>query len=164
MYKLSLITILFIISFGLYSQEADAVSGASYKILSGFTRDGIKLRAFIINNSEKEQYQLTSILKSEGFIIIDVVLDNKEGFEKYTKQSEEVDILFLGSDDAKNRGLTTLNKILKYNSSAIVIMIVNRKKETRMDKNIKKGAKGYITTPFSNLTVRTDLLKILQPR
>lgn len=163
MSKINLIIVFIVFSFQIFGQESDVITGASIKILSGIKRDGTKLNAFIMDNSVKQAEQLRSILISEGFRVIDMAKDDKPGFEAYKKENEEIDIIFLGSENDENRDLEILNEILKQNIKTSVIMIVNKKYEAYGQLNTNKLIKGYLTVPLSNSKVRKDLRIILNP-
>ncbi|MBN2545136.1 MAG: response regulator [Spirochaetes bacterium] len=123
------------------------------KVPIGLKDDGTKYKVLIIDDSSFVIKQLTQILLSESFEIIDTAADGDIGLEKYKEHHPKIDLITLDITMPNQDGLTTLEKIIEYNKDAKVIMISALGKEDLVKKALMIGAKNYIIKPLDRAKV-----------
>jgi len=123
------------------------------KVPIGLKDDGTKYKILIIDDSSFVIKQLTQILLSESFEIIDTAADGDIGLEKYKEYYPNVDMVTLDITMPNQDGITTLQKIIEYNKDAKVVMISALGKEDLVKKALIIGAKNYIIKPLDRAKV-----------
>jgi two-component system chemotaxis response regulator CheY len=119
----------------------------------GERNDGSKYRVLIIDDSIFVIKQLTQILQSENFDILDSAVDGEEGLEKYKQFHPDVDLVTMDITMPKLDGISTLEKILEYDKKAKIIIISALGKEDLVKKALLAGAKNYIIKPLDRTKV-----------
>lgn len=118
------------------------------KMPLGLKDDGTKYKVLIIDDSIFVIKQLTQILLSENFEVIDTATDGEEGLEKFKEKHNQIDLVTLDITMPKMDGITVLEKILEYDKNAKVIIISALGKEDLVKKALLSGAKNYIVKPL----------------
>lgn len=124
-----------------------------YKVPIGLKNDGTKYKVLIIDDSAFVIKQLTQILLSENFDIVDTAVDGDIGLEKYKEIYPNIDLVTLDITMPNQDGITTLQKIIEYNKDAKVVMISALGKEDLVKKALMIGAKNYIIKPLDRAKV-----------
>jgi two-component system, chemotaxis family, chemotaxis protein CheY len=127
----------------------------------GIKPDGSFYKVLIIDDSMFVIKQLTQILTSEKFEVVGTASNGVDGFEKYKELSPQVDIVTLDITMPKMDGIATLEKILEFDSKALVVMVSALGKENLVKEAIMLGAKNYIIKPIDRTKVLERIAKIL---
>lgn len=114
----------------------------------GIRPDGKPYGVLIVDDSLFVIKQLTQILTSEGFAVIDTAMDGEEGVRKYEKLRDQVDLVTMDVSMPKLDGITALERILKIDPKALVVMISALGKQDLVKDALLKGAKSYIVKPL----------------
>ena len=114
----------------------------------GIRPDGTPYKVLLVDDSLFVKKQLTKILTSEGFEIIDTASHGKEAVEKYTAHNGNIDLVTMDVTMPGMDGVTALEKIMEMDSSAKVIMVTALGKQELVKKSILLGAAGYIVKPL----------------
>ncbi|MCK4798176.1 MAG: response regulator [Spirochaetes bacterium] len=120
--------------------------------------DGTFFKVLIIDDSVFVVKQLSQILQSEKFDVIDSADDGEMGYEKYKKHFPDIDLVTLDITMPKMDGIATLEKIMEFDKNAKVIIISALGKENLVKKALIIGAKNYIVKPLD----RTKVLKRIE--
>ncbi len=123
------------------------------KVPIGLKNDGTKYKVLIIDDSAFVIKQLTQILLSENFDVVDTAVDGDIGLEKYKEYYPNIDLVTLDITMPNQDGITTLQKIIEYNKDAKVVMISALGKEDLVKKALMIGAKNYIIKPLDRAKV-----------
>ncbi len=114
----------------------------------GIGPDGQPYRVLIVDDSVFVTKQLTQILQSEGFEVVDVAMDGEEGVRKFEQYKDKLDLVTMDVTMPKLDGLAALEKILQIDPKARVIMISALGKQDLVKDSLLKGAKNYIVKPL----------------
>lgn len=105
--------------------------------------------------------QLTQILTSEGYTVIDTAENGEEAVEKYEKLRGQVDLITLDVTMAKMNGLECLKKIKEIDPDIKVIMISAIGRQDLVKQCLLIGASNYIVKPLNRGTVLERIQNVL---
>jgi two-component system chemotaxis response regulator CheY len=115
----------------------------------------------IVDDSIFVVKQLRKILEAEEFEIIDTASDGSDGFEKYQKHHPNVDLVTMDITMPKMDGISSLEKIIGFDSEAKIIMVSALGKEDLVKKALITGAKNYIVKPLDRVKVIERIKSVL---
>jgi len=128
----------------------------------GIRPDGSPYQVLIIDDSVFVTKQLSQILKSEGFEIIDVAYDGEEGVKKFEALKDKIDLVTMDVTMPKLDGLAALERILSIDPKAQVVMISALGKQELVKESLLKGAKNYIVKPLDREKVLERIVATVQ--
>jgi two-component system chemotaxis response regulator CheY len=114
----------------------------------GLKDDGSPYKVLLIDDSIFVIKQLSQILMSEGFEILETATDGLSGLEKYKELYPNVDLVTLDITMPKLDGIATLEQIVEFDKDARIIMISALGKEDLVKKALVTGAKNFIVKPL----------------
>ena len=123
---------------------------------------GEAYRVLVVDDSIFIAKQLSQILTSEGFEVVDTATDGEEGVEKYKAISPPVDLVTMDITMPRMDGITALQKILEFDKNACVIMISALGRNDLVKNALIAGAKNYIVKPLDRAKVLERVVTILQ--
>lgn len=132
------------------------------KPADGLKEDGTPYKVLIVDDSIFVKKQLTQILQSEQFEVIDDASDGEEAIEKYKEHYPNVDLVTMDITMPKMDGITALEKIIEFDKNAKVIMISALGKQELVKKSLLLGAKNYIVKPLDREKVLSRIEAILK--
>ena len=115
-------------------------------------------RVLIVDDEDDVRLFLQDFLL-ERDLMVDTAENGEKALQKIEKNRPDMvllDIMMPGMD-----GLQCLEKIKKFDSKIVVIMITAFKDEARINRAKQLGAADYIVKPFSLSYLETELVKIL---
>ncbi len=121
--------------------------------MEGVKDDGSKFRVLVVDDSIFVAKQLGQILSSEGYEVVATAGDGQEGVDKYKDLYPNIDLVTMDITMPKMDGLTALEQIMAFDSSANVVMISALGKEELVKKSLLLGAKNYIVKPLDRKKV-----------
>ena len=119
----------------------------------GLKESGEPYRMLVVDDSMFVAKQLTQILTSEGFEIVDTASNGQEALEKYKEHYPNVDLVTMDITMPKMDGVTALEKIIEFDKNARVVMISALGKQDLVKKALMIGAKNYIVKPLDRKKV-----------
>lgn len=119
----------------------------------GLNELGQPYKVMIVDDSVFIQKQLSQILISEQYEIIDTAQDGVEAIEKYKIHHPKIDVVTMDITMPNMDGLTCLTEILKFDKDAKVVVISALGKEDLVKKALVTGAKNYIVKPLDRKKV-----------
>jgi two-component system, chemotaxis family, chemotaxis protein CheY len=112
-------------------------------------KDGTeKYKVLVVDDSVFVVKQLSQILMSEGFEIIDTAANGEEAILKYKEKFPNVDLITLDITMPTMDGIAALEKIIEFDKNAKAIIISALGKEDLVKKALVIGAKNYIVKPL----------------
>ena len=126
---------------------------ASSKDPLGINPAGGKYRVLLVDDSMFIRKQLTQILSSEGFEILGQAENGLEGFQMYREFHPDIDLVTMDITMPNLDGISCLEKILKFDKNARVVMISALGKEELVKKALVTGARNYIIKPLDRKKV-----------
>ncbi|OHD10907.1 MAG: two-component system response regulator [Spirochaetes bacterium GWD1_27_9] len=132
------------------------------KMPIGDKGDGASFRVLIIDDSVFVVKQLTQILQSEKFDVIDTANDGEQGVEKYKELHPNIDLVTLDITMPKLDGISTLERIMEFDKDAKVIIISALGKEDLVKKALITGARNYIVKPLDREKVLSRIESVLK--
>ena len=136
--------------------------GNNSKEPQGLRADGTPYRVLIVDDSIFIAKQLSQILSSEGFEIIDTASDGDEGVEKYKKLHPKVDLVTMDVTMPKLDGLSALQRIIDFDKNAQIIMVSALGKNDLVKNALITGAKNFIVKPLDRDKVLERVLATIQ--
>lgn len=127
----------------------------------GLKPDGNPYKVLIVDDSIFVKKQLTQILQSEQYEIVDKAGDGEEALEKYKEKYPDVDIVTMDITMPKMDGITALEKIIEFDKNAKIIMISALGKQELVKKSLLLGAKNYIVKPLDRKKVLERIHMVL---
>lgn len=127
----------------------------------GLKDDGSSYKVLIVDDSIFVKKQLSQILTSEQFDVVDTASDGEEAVEKYKEFHPNVDIVTMDITMPKMDGITSLEKIIEFDKDAKIIMISALGKQELVKKSLLLGAKNYIIKPLDRRKVLERILLVL---
>ena len=127
----------------------------------GLREDGTSYNVLLVDDSIFVINQLTRILKSQGFEIIDKAGDGQEGYEKYKENHPNVDLVTLDITMPTMDGITALKKILDFDKNAKIVMISAIGKEDLVKNALMIGAKNFIVKPLDRDVVLKRIKSVI---
>jgi two-component system, chemotaxis family, chemotaxis protein CheY len=129
----------------------------SEKAPLGLKEDGTAYKVLLIDDSVFVIKQLSQILQSEKFEILNTANDGEQGLEKYKELFPNVDLVTMDITMPKMDGIATLEKIIEFDKNAKIVMISALGKEDLVKKALMIGAKNYIVKPLDRDKVLSRL-------
>lgn len=123
---------------------------------------GEPYRVLVVDDSIFIAKQLSQILTSEGFEVVDTATDGEEGVMKYKQISPRVDLVTMDITMPRMDGITALGKILEYDKEACIVMISALGRNDLVKNALIAGAKNYIVKPLDRTKVLERVVGILQ--
>ncbi len=121
--------------------------------MDGVKDDGSKFRVLVVDDSMFVAKQLGQILSSEGYEVVATAGDGQEGVDKYKDLYPNIDLVTMDITMPKMDGLTALEQIMAFDTTANVVMISALGKEELVKKSLLLGAKNYIVKPLDRKKV-----------
>ena len=127
----------------------------------GLKPEGTPYKVLVVDDSIFVKKQLTQILQSEQFEVVDTAGDGEEGVEKYKEHYPDVDIVTMDITMPKLDGISALEKIIEFDKNAKIIMISALGKQELVKKSLLLGAKNYIVKPLDRKKVLERIVSVL---
>ena len=128
----------------------------------GLSPEGIPYKILIVDDSIFVKKQLSQILTSEKFDVVDTASDGEEALEKYKEHHPKIDLVTMDITMPKMDGITSLEKIIEFDKDARVIMISALGKQELVKKSLLLGAKNYIIKPLDRRKVLERVVMIIK--
>ena len=123
---------------------------------------GEPYRVLVVDDSIFIAKQLSQILTSEGFEVVDTATDGEEGLMKYKQIKPPVDLVTMDITMPRMDGITALGKILEYDKDACIVMISALGRNDLVKNALIAGAKNYIVKQLDRVKVLERVVGILQ--
>jgi two-component system chemotaxis response regulator CheY len=127
----------------------------------GLKPDGTPYRVLLVDDSVFILKQISQILTSEKFDVVDTARDGVEGFEKYKELYPNIDLVTMDITMPKMDGITALEKIIEFDKNARIVMVSALGKQELVKKSLLLGAKNYIVKPLDRKKVLERLVMVL---
>lgn len=128
----------------------------------GLKPDGSSFRVLIVDDSIFVKKQLTQILTSEQFEIVDTCANGEEAVEKYKENHPNIDFVTMDITMPVLDGISALEKIIEFDKEAVVLMISALGKQDLVKKALMMGAKNYIVKPLDRKKVLDRISSVLK--
>jgi two-component system, chemotaxis family, chemotaxis protein CheY len=128
----------------------------------GLSPEGIPYNILIVDDSIFVKKQLSQILTSENFNVIDMAGDGEEAVEKYKEHHPKIDLVTMDITMPKMDGISALEKIIEFDKSAKIIMISALGKQELVKKSLLLGAKNYIIKPLDRKKVLERVSSVIK--
>lgn len=128
----------------------------------GLRPDGSAYKILIVDDSMFVKKQLTQILGSEGYEIVDTASHGAEAVEKYKEHHPDIDLVTMDITMPGMDGVTALEKIIEFDKDALIVMISALGKQDLVKKSFMLGAKNYIIKPLDRKKVLERLKSTLE--
>lgn len=128
----------------------------------GVSPEGNAYNILIVDDSIFVKKQLTQILTSEGFNVIDSASDGEEAVEKYKEHHPKIDLVTMDITMPKMDGITALEKIIEYDKNAKIVMVSALGKQELVKKSLLLGAKNYIIKPLDRKKVLERIVTVIK--
>jgi two-component system chemotaxis response regulator CheY len=119
----------------------------------GLSPSGQPYRVLVVDDSIFVKKQLSQILASEGFDIIDTASHGAEAVEKYKQHFPKVDLVTMDITMPGMDGITALEKIMEFDKNAKVVMVTALGRQDLVKRSFLLGAKNYIVKPLDRAKV-----------
>ncbi len=131
------------------------------KKAEGLKPDNTPYNILIVDDSMFIVKQLSQILSSESYNIIDTATDGEAGVRKYKELYPKVDLVTLDITMPKKDGLQVLKEVIDFDKDAKIIMISAIGKQDYVKEALLLGAKNYIVKPLNREKVLERVRKVL---
>lgn len=128
----------------------------------GLKPEGTAYKVLIVDDSIFVKKQLSQILTSEKFEVVDTASDGEEAIEKYKEHHPNIDLVTMDITMPKMDGITSLEKIIEFDKNARIIMISALGKQELVKKSLLLGAKNYIIKPLDRKKVLERVVMVLK--
>jgi len=128
----------------------------------GLKEDGTPYRVLVVDDSMFVGKQLTQILTSAGFEVVDTAANGQEGVDRYKELYPNVDLVTLDITMPKMDGVTALQHLMEFDKDANVIMISALGKDDLVKRSLMAGAKNYIVKPLDRKKVLERVTGVLK--
>ena len=128
----------------------------------GVKEDGSPYRVLVVDDSMFVTKQISQILTSEGFEVVDTASDGLQGLEKYKELYPNIDVVTMDITMPKMDGVSALEKIIEFDKDAKVIMISALGKQDLVKKALLIGAKNYIVKPLDRVKVLERIIQSIK--
>ncbi len=125
-------------------------------------KSGEPYRTMVVDDSVFVQKQMSTILNSEGFAVVETAGDGQEALEKYQANPDGIDFITMDITMPRMDGITALTKLIEFDPKVIVIMVSALGKEDLVKKSLLIGAKNYVVKPLNREKVVGRISSILQ--
>ena len=132
------------------------------KPAEGISPEGTPYNILVVDDSIFVKKQLSQILTSEGFNIIDTAADGEEAVEKYKEHHPNIDLVTMDITMPKMDGITALEKIIEFDKGAKIVMISALGKQELVKKSLLLGAKNYIIKPLDRKKVLERIVMVIK--
>ena len=116
---------------------------------SGLKQDGTPYKILIVDDSKFVKKQLSKILTSEGFEVVGTASHGAEAVDKYKEMQADIDLVTMDITMPGMDGITAMEKIVQFDSSAKVVMVSALGKQDLVKKSFMLGASNYIVKPLN---------------
>ena len=116
---------------------------------SGLKLDGTPYKILIVDDSKFVKKLLSKILVSEGFEVIGTAAHGAEAVDKYKEMQADIDLVTMDITMPGMDGITAMEKIIQFDSSAKVVMVSALGKQDLVKKSFMLGASNYIVKPLN---------------
>ncbi|WP_026368712.1 response regulator [Aminiphilus circumscriptus] len=116
-------------------------------------------RILIVDDSAFMRFMLQKILTDAGFDVVGEATDGSEGAELY--KTLRPDVVTMDITMPILSGLEGLNRILRIDPEARVIMISAMGQKSTVLKALQSGALGFIVKPFDKIKVIDTVRDVL---
>ena len=117
-------------------------------------------KILVVDDSLFVAKQLSQILQSAGHEVVGTAEDGDIGVQKFKELKP--DIVTMDITMPKKDGITALEEIIAFDSSAKVIMVSALGKEELIKKSFLCGAKNYIVKPLDKKKVLDRIDSVLK--
>ena len=128
---------------------------------SGLKQDGTPYKILIVDDSKFVKKQLSKILTSEGFEVVGTAAHGAEAVDKYKEMQADIDLVTMDITMPGMDGITAMEKIIQFDSSAKVVMVSALGKQDLVKKSFMLGASNYIVKPLNRDKVIERLSYVL---
>ena len=128
----------------------------------GLSPEGTPYNILVVDDSIFVKKQLSQILTSEGFNVVDTAADGEEAIEKYKEHHPKVDLVTMDITMPKMDGISALEKIIEFDKNAKVVMISALGKQELVKKSLLLGAKNYIIKPLDRKKVLERVVTVIK--
>ncbi len=128
----------------------------------GLGPDGNPYKILIVDDSMFVKKQLSQILGSEGYDVVDTAGHGAEAVEKYKEYYPGIDLVTMDITMPGMDGVTALEKIIEFDKEAKIVMISALGKQDLVKKSFMLGAKNYIIKPLERKKVLERLKNALE--
>jgi two-component system chemotaxis response regulator CheY len=119
-------------------------------------------RVLIIDDLPLIAMQLSLMLKSEGFDVVDTAINGAQGVEKYKALYPNIDLVTLDIFMPVLDGVVALKNILEFDKQAKVIMVSAMDDTDIVKKCLQMGAKSYIVKPLDKDKVLQRVIPVIR--
>ena len=123
--------------------------------------DGHTPRVLVVDDANFVAIQLSQILTSAGYEVVDRAHNGAEGVKKYMELFPTIDLVTMDIDMPVMDGITALEKILEFDNNACVIMVGALGKDDIIKKALLTGAKSYVKKPLDRVKVMERVHSVL---
>lgn len=127
----------------------------------GVKEDGTPFRVLVVDDSIFVTKQLSQILTSEGYEVVDTAGHGAEALEKYKSFYPNIDVVTMDITMPGMDGITALEKIIEYDDKAKVVMVSALGKQDLVKRSFMLGAKNYVIKPLDRKKVLERLKSVL---
>jgi len=131
-------------------------------MMEGINPKGQPYRVLIIDDSAFIAKQLSQILVSAGFDVVDTASDGSQGINIYKALHPDIDLVTMDITMKGMDGISALEKILEFDKEAKIIMVSALGSENVVKKCVLMGAKSYIVKPLDRDKVLKRILPVLK--
>ncbi len=128
----------------------------------GIREDGSAYKILVVDDSVFVRKQLSQILQSEQYEVIDTASTGEEAIEKYKEKYPNVDLVTMDITMPVMDGITALEKIMEFDKNARIVMVSALGKQELVKKALLLGAKNYIVKPLDRRKVLERIIAILK--
>ena len=118
----------------------------------------MRKKVLIADDTTLMREMIRGALPSEEYQIVGEAVSGDQSVELY--KHTRPDVMILDINMPKMNGIDALTEIIKYDSSANVIMCSDQKYESMIMMSLKKGAKDFVIKPFKSYDVLLAVKKL----
>lgn len=122
--------------------------------------NGKKVRVLVVDDSKTMLAMMSAYLKGSNFQLVATANSGAEALQKYREHKPELVLLDIVMPEVT--GLEILDKILKQDSCACVVMVSSLGTEGTVQECLRKGAKSFVQKPIQKDGMLTTLETVCQ--